>query len=150
MNLAHAYKGFTGSVTWNRLGELATDIFELGAHRDTSSSLPLFILETRRRLFAASYQLDKSIATFLGRPPRISWRHSDCRLPLDISDEALTGQPHTLEAAKRYLDADGWNTEKVHQQSSWIRLRFIISTFREEILELSLQKSSPNKMEQLR
>lgn len=58
-----------GSITWQRLGELATDIFELGVHRDTASStpLPLFILESRRRLFAAAYQLDKSIGTFLRR-----------------------------------------------------------------------------------
>jgi hypothetical protein len=139
----------TGSITWNRLGELATHIFELGVHKDNPSSLPLFILESRRRLFAASYQLDKSIATFLGRPPRISWRHSDCLLPLDISDEALAGPPHTLEAAQRSLDTNGWNTNKVYQPASWIRLRFIISTFREEILELSLQKSSLNRTEKL-
>ncbi|KAJ5314094.1 uncharacterized protein N7443_000978 [Penicillium atrosanguineum] len=148
--LSKLLQGDSSSVTWNRLGELATDIFEFGVHRDTPSSLPLFILESRRRLFAASYQLDKSIATFLGRPPRISWRHSDCLLPLDISDEALAGPPYTLEAARRSLDANGWNTKKVYQQTSWIRLRFIISTFREEILELSLQKSSPNRTEQLR
>ena len=137
-------------MTWNRLGELATDIFEFGAHRDTPSLLPLFILESRRRLFAASYQLDKSIAIFLGRPPRISWRHCDCCLPLDISDVDLAGHTHILEAARRSLDSDGWNTKKVYQQASWIRLRFIISTFREEILELSLQKPSPNRTDQLR
>ncbi|CAG8907301.1 unnamed protein product [Penicillium egyptiacum] len=143
-------RGDSSSVTWNRLGELATDIFEFGAHRDTPSLLPLFIVESRRRLFAASYQLDKSIATFLGRPPRISWRHSDCRLPLDISDETLAGHPNKLDAARLSLDANGWNTREVYQRSSWIRLRFIISTFREEILELSLQKPSPNRTEQLR
>ncbi|CAP79554.1 Pc23g00600 [Penicillium rubens Wisconsin 54-1255] len=148
--LSKLLRGDSSSVTWNRLGELATGIFEFGAHRDTPSLVPLFILESRRRLFAASYQLDKSIATFLGRPPRISWRHSDCLLPLDISDEDLAGHPHTLEAARRSLDANGWNIKKVYQPASWIRLRFIISTFREEILELSLQKLSPNRTEKLR
>ncbi|CAG7950314.1 unnamed protein product [Penicillium nalgiovense] len=148
--LSKLLRGDSSSVTWNRLGELATDIFELGAHRDTPSLLPFFILESRRRLFAASYQLDKSIATFLGRPPRISWRHSDCRLPLDISDVDLAGHTHILEAARRSLDSNGWNTKKVYHQASWIRLRFTISTFREEILELSLQKPSLNRTEQLR
>ncbi|KAJ5243044.1 uncharacterized protein N7469_001371 [Penicillium citrinum] len=152
--LSKLLDGDSSSITWNRLGELATDIFELGAHRDISStssiSLPSFILETRRRLFAASYHFDKSVATFLGRPPRISWRHSDCPLPLDISDEALAGQPHVLDAAQRTLDADGWSTKNTYQQASWIRMRFIISTFREEILELSLQKPSPNRKDQLR
>lgn len=137
-------------MTWNRLGELATDIFEFGAHRESTTSLPPFILESRRRLFAAAYQLDKSIATFLGRPPRISWRHSDCLLPLDISDGVLAGHPDIVEAAQISLDANGWSIIKVYQQASWIRLRFIISTFREEIPELSLQKSSPKRTEQLR
>ena len=140
-----------GPITWQRLGELATNIFELGVHRDIGISppLPLFILESRRRLFAAAYQLDKSIATFLGRPPRISWRHSDCSLPLDVSDHMLTGEPETLEVAQTLLNPHGWNTGKVYQRATWIRLRFIISTFREEILEFSLQRSSPERTDQL-
>ncbi|PKX93881.1 transcription factor domain-containing protein [Aspergillus novofumigatus IBT 16806] len=105
-----------------------------------------FLLESRRRLFAAVYQLDKSIATFLGRPPRISWRHSDCRLPLDISDEALTG---SRALAQRSVTAEGWSCHAVYQRSAWIRLRFLISTFREEILELSLTNSSENRDGQL-
>jgi hypothetical protein len=140
-----------GSVTWQRLGELSTNIFELGVHRDNASSTPLprFILESRRRLFAAAYQLDKNIATFLGRPPRISWRHSDCCLPLDIGDHVLAGDPELLETAQTSLDADGWNIEKIYQRATWIRLRFIISTFREEILELSFQKPSAERTNQL-
>ncbi|KAJ5668548.1 Transcription factor [Penicillium maclennaniae] len=141
----------SSSITWQRLGELATNIFELGVHRDTASStaLPLFILESRRRLFAAAYQLDKGIATFLGRPPRISWRHSDCCLPLDISDHVLTEDFENLEAVQTSLDPQGWSMKKAYQRATWIRLRFIVSTFREEILELSLQKSSPERTDQL-
>ncbi|GIJ83585.1 hypothetical protein Asppvi_002409 [Aspergillus pseudoviridinutans] len=140
--------GHSSSVTWHRLGELATCIFELGLHRDSDerTDLPDFLLESRRRLFAAVYQLDKSIATFLGRPPRISWRHSDCRLPLDISDEALTG---SRQLAQKSVTAEGWSCHAVYQRSAWIRLRFLISTFREEILELSLTKSSEHRDEQL-
>jgi hypothetical protein len=113
-----------GSITWQRLGEFATNIFELGVHRDTTSStaLPLFILESRRRLFAAAYQFDKGIATFLGRPPQISWRHSDCCLPLDIGDHVLTGDPEILDAAQTSLDPQGWNMGKAYQRATWIRL----------------------------
>ncbi|GFF75690.1 hypothetical protein IFM47457_03961 [Aspergillus lentulus] len=120
--------GHLSSVTWHRLGELATCIFELGLHRDSDerTDLPDFLLESRRRLFAAVYQWDKSIATFLGRPPRIS------------------------ELAQRSVTAEGWSFHAVYQRSGWIRLRFLISTFREEILELSLTKSSEDRDEQLR
>lgn len=127
-------------------------MFELGIHRDPQqlSDLPVYILESRRRLFAAAYQLDKSVATFLGRPPRISWRHSDCSLPLDLADDALVGSPSEVELASTSIDSKGWNMHNVFQRASWIRVRFLISTFREEILELSLQRPTPKMADQLR
>ncbi|CRL31520.1 Transcription factor, fungi [Penicillium camemberti] len=134
-----------GSITWQRLGEFATNIFELGVHRDTTSStaLPLFILESRRRLFAAAYQFDKGIATFLGRPPQISWRHSDCCLPLDIGDHVLTGDPEILDAAQTSLDPQGWNMGKAYQRATWIRFPertdLLIATILSTVLILGRQ-----------
>jgi hypothetical protein len=134
-----------GPHCWSRLGDLSTDIFALGLHRDAKSSdqLPEFLLEARRRQFAAAYQLDKSIATFLGRPPRIPLRYSDCRMPLDISDDALAPEDTNLQYCPTDLDANNWNVHGVFQRSSWMRVRFIISMFRDEILEVSLQKVTP-------
>lgn len=127
---------------WSRLGDLSTDIFALGLHRDAKTDkLPEFLCETRRRQFAAAYQLDKSIATFLGRPPRMPLRYCDCQMPLDISDDALT----SLQYAPTDLDANNWNVHGVFQRSSWMRVRFIISMFRDEILEVSLQKVTPQR-----
>lgn len=105
--------------------------------------MPEFLLESRRRQFAAAYQLDKSIATFLGRPPRIPWRYADCRMPLDISDEALATDNTVSNYSHDYIDENGWSRNGVVQRSSWIRVRFIISTFRDEILEVSLQNVTP-------
>ncbi|KGO37198.1 Transcription factor, fungi [Penicillium expansum] len=143
--LSYVVHGDSSPACWKRLGELSTDIFALGLHRDSkaSSDVPEFLLESRRRQFAAAYQLDKSIATFLGRPPRIPWRYADCRMPLDISDEALATDNIVLNYSHDYLDENGWNTHGVVQRSSWIRVRFIISTFRDEILEVSLQNVTP-------
>lgn len=136
---------YSGPHSWNRLGELSTDIFALGLHRDTESSkkMPEFLLESRRRQFAAAYQLDKSIATFLGRPPRIPFRYADCRMPLDISDEALATDGTSLDYLPEELDSNGWNVRGLFQRSSWMRVRFIISTFRDEVLEVSLQSVTP-------
>ncbi|KAJ6178597.1 hypothetical protein N7519_009058 [Penicillium mononematosum] len=143
--LSDIVHGDSSPACWKRLGELSTDIFALGLHRDskTPNDLPEFLLESRRRQFAAAYQLDKSIATFLGRPPRIPWRYADCRMPLDISDEALATDNKVLNYSHDYIDENGWSRHGVVQRSSWIRVRFIISTFRDEILEVSLQNMTP-------
>ncbi|KAJ5520375.1 hypothetical protein N7463_000828 [Penicillium fimorum] len=143
--LSDILHGDSSPACWKRLGELSTDIFALGFHRDSKSSsdIPEFLLESRRRLFAAAYQLDKSIATFLGRPPRLPWRYADCRMPLDISDETLAADSTVLDYSHDYIDENGWNLQGVVQRSSWIRMRFIISTFRDEILEVSLQNVTP-------
>ncbi|CAI7606503.1 unnamed protein product [Penicillium glandicola] len=143
--LSDIVHGDSSPACWKRLGELSTDIFALGLHRDSkpSSNIPEFLLESRRRQFAAAYQLDKSIATFLGRPPRIPWRYADCRMPLDISDEALATDDMILNYPHDHIDENGWNIRGVVQRSSWIRVRFIISTFRDEILEVSLQNVTP-------
>ncbi|KAF7713758.1 Fungal Zn(2)-Cys(6) binuclear cluster domain-containing protein [Penicillium ucsense] len=131
---------------WNRLGELATDIFALGIHRESrkDDKVPQFLMETRRRVFAAAYQLDKSVATFLGRPTRIPLRYSDCSMPLDLPDDAFVSDQAQLEYRSRDLDSDNWNVRGVYQRASWLRVRYIISTFREEILEVSLQNVTPH------
>lgn len=142
-----------GSSAWSRLGELSTDIFLLGIHTDSGSKrpsdAPLFLVESRRRLFATAYQFDKSLATFLGRPPRLPWRYSDSKLPLDISDEALVDVKSSPETMQDTFDAGGWNTSGVYQRSSWIRLRFLISILREEIMELSHQTAGGEMVEKL-
>ncbi|GKZ20034.1 hypothetical protein AbraIFM66951_001626 [Aspergillus brasiliensis] len=154
--LSKMLQGDSSSVTWHRLGELSTYIFELGLHREpgpdneTTSRPARFLLESRRRLFAGAYQLDKSFCSLLGRPPRIPWRYSNCRMPLDGSDEALGSEANLLEAQNLKVDGNGWSVTPVFQRASWIRLRFIISTYREEILELSLQRSTPERTRQLR
>ncbi|KAL2823363.1 hypothetical protein BDW59DRAFT_180669 [Aspergillus cavernicola] len=126
-------------------------IGDSSSHRDCpAADIPIFLRETRRRLFAGLYQLDKNFATFLGRPLRISWRYCDGKLPLDISEDALVADEQGLERAVGELDSEGWNTRGVFQRSSWCRLRYLISRFREEVLELSLRPLGPETIEKLR
>ncbi|GFG20015.1 hypothetical protein IFM5058_10423 [Aspergillus udagawae] len=121
--------GHSSSVTWHRLGELATCIFELGLHRDSDerSDLPNFLLESRD----AGYS---PLSINWTRALRPSWAdHPGSRGDILIAACLLI-------SAMRLSPG----------RSAWIRLRFLISTFREEILELSLTKSSENRDEQLR
>jgi hypothetical protein len=138
-----------GPPSWRRLGELTTQIYALGIHKETNNSnLPLFILESRRRLFCSTYHIDKTISTFLGRPVRLSKRHTDIKLPLDISDDNLTGDEATLRLACRCLDENGWNTNEDyyggHLRASWLRARYISNQFREDVLDFALAKLTPS------
>lgn len=94
---------------WSQLGEFSTRIFALGAHRDIkkSTDIPPFLSQMRKRLFAASYRIDKSIATFLGRPPRLSLRHSDCGLPLCIEDQMYGASNDVFSQAMEHVDEQG-------------------------------------------
>lgn len=104
----------------------------------------------RKRVFAAAYRIDKSIATFLGRPPRLSARHSDCGLPLCIDDQIYGASNDVFNQAMDNVDAQGWSLKPTFQPVAWLRLRCCNARFREEILDMSLMPSSPKMGEQLK
>ncbi|EFQ87603.1 hypothetical protein PTT_16834 [Pyrenophora teres f. teres 0-1] len=133
--------GYTGPPSWRRIGDLATQVYALGLHQEKKCAhAPTWLADTRRRVFCAAYNQDKSISTFLGRPIRISKRYTDISLPFDLADNVVTGNKDALQAAIQALDSDGWNTQGQWLRASWIRLRHISLRFREEILEFSLIK----------
>ncbi|KAI4937495.1 uncharacterized protein J4E92_002226 [Alternaria infectoria] len=99
--------GYQGPPSWRRIGELSTQIYALGIHQEKKCAhAPKWLTETRRRVFCSAYNQDKSISTFLGRPIRISKRHTDIELPLDLADNEVTGDQATLESAIAALDED--------------------------------------------
>ena len=112
--------------------------------------VPSFVIEMRRRAFAAAYVADKAISTFLGRPPRISKKFSACELPLDLSDEVLWSDGQQLQTAAERLDSRGWNVDGIVQQSTLTRVRMLIAAMRDEVLELSLCTSVKDIGEQVR
>lgn len=128
-----------GPPSWRRVGELSTQIYALGIHKQsTSANIPTWLAETRRRLFCSSYNQDKFISTFVGRPIRISKRHTDVALPLDLSDEEVTGDPTVLDQAIKALDKDGWNTK-----GRWLRASWIVCIPRSSIIIVADNKTAP-------
>ncbi|KAL4795329.1 hypothetical protein BDV19DRAFT_398724 [Aspergillus venezuelensis] len=148
--LACLFYGDISSPTWHRLGEVASSAFELGLHRDCHKDAPVFLREIRRRVYAGVYYIDKNIATFLGRPPRVSWRYADTKAPLDLDEDAFVADEEEFEKAVGELDSEGWNTKPIYLRSSWYRIRHSISIFREELLELSLRPIDAEAAERLR
>ena len=96
-----------GLAVWRRIGELATDILALGLNKEvTYTFVPVFLAELRRRTFAKAYYLDKMFAAVFNRPPRMTARHADCALPLDLSDEEILRSGAEIYQAKRKLTED--------------------------------------------
>lgn len=103
------------------------------------SEEPFFLRESRRRLYAAVYRSDKSLADFFGRPPMVLRRYSDRPPPLDIDDEVAASDDQAMvsEVVSK-LDADGWASDNKMRPTSWIRLRLRLGHIKERFLEASL------------
>ena len=96
-------------------------------------------------MFVATYHHDKMIATLCDRPPRLLRRYSDCKMPLDLTDEELLIEdPLQLATLLRNLTSEGWCAEHRYSNSSWARLRFSLAMSREEVLEYSYQPLTPD------
>ena len=131
--------------TWQRQGEVVSLVFALGLHQQTADErIPFFLSEVRSRTMVAVYSMDKELATFLGRPPRICRQYCDLRFPLDIGWEDLLADASIREAAIQQLDPDGWNMQGDPDKGARPRLTLLASILREMILELSLSRDVDN------
>ncbi|CEJ81114.1 hypothetical protein VHEMI01260 [[Torrubiella] hemipterigena] len=130
---------------WRRMSNLAVDLFALHVHREATHSLdkvPLFIAEIRKRIFATSNYIDKLTSLMFDRPPRLHLSYSDCKPPLDISDEALFSPELFAQECQR-LTLDGWNLDVAFRLTSGARARFLIAGFIEQIKDMQLNPSHP-------
>ena len=121
---------------WRRLGDLSTTVFALGLHQEikTSPEVPLWLAEIRKRCFATVYAVDKLMATFVGRPPRISRRYCSIQVPLDIEIADLALSKEDLNLKLSQLDPDGWNHDGTLRRSAYMRTFLVTSRIREDIL----------------
>ncbi|GIJ90576.1 hypothetical protein Asppvi_009535 [Aspergillus pseudoviridinutans] len=126
---------------WRKLAELSTVVFTLGLHQSRRKTrMPFFLGELCKRLMAGAYIMDKQLATSLGRPPQINWRYSDVQLSLDLRYDEILADPATRDAAINRVDANGWNSQGVIQPAQLMRVALLVSSIREQILELSLSR----------
>ncbi|RDH29689.1 hypothetical protein BDQ94DRAFT_182223 [Aspergillus welwitschiae] len=130
-----------GFQLWRCMGDVSSMFFALGLHQEDSrleATYPFYQVELRRRYAAQIYSMDKTISTFLGRPPRISGSYCANTMPADIDDEVLLLDGEELDEVLRSVDANGWNMDRQFRGATWRRMKLIISQFREEILGLCL------------
>ncbi|PQE15132.1 fungal specific transcription factor protein [Rutstroemia sp. NJR-2017a BVV2] len=122
------------------MGEIVNAVTGLGFHhRPQQPNIPVSTtLEMKRRVFAAVFSNDKTLSNFAGRPPSLSHRYNACPLPLDLPDEILLADKHTLQEAAQKLDSDGWNVDMTISPASRIRAAVLYAMIMDEVLEISL------------
>ncbi|KAH6887073.1 hypothetical protein B0T10DRAFT_530370 [Thelonectria olida] len=72
---------------WRKVGDVTSTLCALGYHEkidEHASNIPPFIAELRRAAFARIFSADKSLAIFLGRPPRITKSYCHFQLPSNL------------------------------------------------------------------
>lgn len=138
--LVECLKGDAHWAAWQRTGEVCDAVIAMGLHQgnNADANTPFFLAELRKKIFISAYGHDKVVATFLGRPPRLSHRYCKMDWPLDLSDDQLFGEGESIESALAGLDANGWNTSGNLNRTTWIRVWFVHCKIREDILEIAL------------
>ncbi len=133
-------KGDENYACYLASGEVNNACISMGLHQGVKANgaIPFFLSELRKRTFTVVYSMEISVAAFLGRPPRLSYRHCVLEAPLDLSDHQLYLEGRELDAAIAELDADGFNKTGQIQRSSWIRTWLGFAQRREDIVELAL------------
>lgn len=95
------------------MGDVASSLFAMGYHEKVdglSSDTPPFIIDLRKACFARIYTLDKNLAVFLGRPPRIVKEY--CHFTLPSTSVHSWGRSH-FGSTERLIPSlpQWWNTQ---------------------------------------
>ena len=139
MLLISNVQGDTSSEVWTGFSEICDTAVLLGLHLEApnNADLPFFLRELRVRLFNVIYSSDKFLATFLGRPPRISFRYAVVREPQDLTDAEICSDPQDLQMRLAELaTTGGWSTHGDVNRATWRKATTKRHVLREEILEI--------------
>jgi hypothetical protein len=89
--LVGAVKGDRDYSAYRATGEAHSAVVAMGLHQGSKADdkVPFFLAEMRKRAFMCSYFQEISTASFLGRPPRLSYRYCTIDPPLDLTERQL-------------------------------------------------------------
>lgn len=150
-NLTELTKGETSYAAYRIGAEVNSALVAMGLHQEikADNKVPFFLAELRKRVRSMVYGMEISIATFLGRPPRLSHRYMNLDPPLDLTESELFSEdPQELAIAIARLDNQGYNTDGEIRHISWVRSSIGFVARREDILELSIGNYTPDEVRQ--
>lgn len=125
------------------MGDVASTLFALGYHEKIEVDfppVPLFVAELRRSCFARVYAADKSLAVFLGRPPRVIKEFCYFQVPLKMAstwndtDDTIKrdrNSPWSIQGSSREP-----NDEQALNYTSDTVCAAVFAFLKEEVLQL--------------
>ena len=143
--LVETIRGDVSPEAWTRFSDVCNTALELGLHKEkvVDAKTPFFLCELRIRVLEAIYVHDKYVSTYLGRPPRISYRHCIIQSPADLSDDEVCGDQATLTDAISRLD-NGYARSGRLYRATMRRAQIAHFINLEEILEIVLGNPHSN------
>ncbi|KAF4334864.1 hypothetical protein FBEOM_11288 [Fusarium beomiforme] len=132
--------GDAGLTCWRYFAEHVAMLTFLGRHVGTEDTnyIPSLCSEHRRRITARTFNLDKVLVSFTGRPPLLGRRFFSSPLPLDLTDLDLQSDQDTIRHAVQELDDNGFRHVGDLKGSSMVRARAQIAFIKDELLEIAL------------
>lgn len=113
---------------------------------DPDGRAPFFLLEIRKQLFAIVYCQEIGISTFLGRPPRLSYRYCHISPPLGLTEAQILLDKDELSPLIAELDADGYPPGGKMNTIVFRKIWLNFAPRREDILDLSLGQYTPEEV----
>lgn len=132
--------GDAAPTCWRNHAEAVATATYMGLHAmpQDNSNVPDASTESRRRIVAQVFIVDKACASFNGRPPLLSRKYLLTPPPLDLSDDVLSCDHETIMKEVSKLDERGWNREGKLYPVTIVRARRALMVVKDEILELAL------------
>lgn len=141
------------------MGDVASSLFALGYHEKIGEgihNIPISLAELRRACFARIYAADKSLAIFLGRPPRIVKEYCFFQLPTHpgVRNDEYTAR-FDNDTQSNLLEVNWWisggnqvNPEPINYTADTC-CSALFASLKEEVL-LMFRKRHLNETERIR
>lgn len=139
--LMAAIKGDGSYAVYRETGELVNAVIAMGLHLDVKQGkprIPFFLEQMRTQVVAGTYSSEISTSTYLGRPPRMSYRYCNLKAPLDIPDIQTIASEDEVARIIASFDENGYGPSGKVSRATWMKTWLGFAPRREEILDLAL------------
>ncbi|KAI1110575.1 hypothetical protein F5Y14DRAFT_358060 [Nemania sp. NC0429] len=143
--LTTAIKGDGSYAAYNEVGEFINAVVSMGLHVNVKRGrprIPFFLEQIRTRTVIGAYASEIGAASYLGRPPRLSYRYCNLVPPMDIPDIQLIASEDEIPRIMASFDENGFGTTGKVSRATVIKAWLALGTKREDVLDLALGRYS--------